>query len=298
MDMRGPAFVATLDRLKTRYGPSVVTWWQDLPRVIDRLVDEWGLILRDPVGRGNSSLVIRCSTQNGQPRMLKLMPDHKIASAEAKALRRFAAVGRAPAVREFDADVSCLLMDRVFGAPIADGPAPSLAAIGELLSDLHGADASHSRPIENLDDRVEFMFEHWSMRYGSDSAALAVTSAEGLDRAWRLAIDLVATTGSRVLLHGDLHPGNVLRTDAGALQVIDPRACIGDAAFDAVDWVYWPTEDPAVWPDRCTQLSEEMGVDPERIWQWCRVFAPMVAGSAAVRRHPESRVSAYASIAP
>jgi streptomycin 6-kinase len=41
-----------------------------------------------------------------------------------------------------------------------------------------------------------------------------------------------------VLLHGDLHLGNVL--DGGpsrGLVAIDPKACLGDPCFDAVDYV-------------------------------------------------------------
>ena len=44
--------------------------------------------------------------------------------------------------------------------------------------------------------------------------------------------------GRRVLLHGDLHLRNVLAGPPGReLVAIDPRACVGDPAFDLVDWI-------------------------------------------------------------
>ncbi|OUC96640.1 hypothetical protein CA984_14275 [Streptosporangium minutum] len=43
--------------------------------------------------------------------------------------------------------------------------------------------------------------------------------------------------GPAGLVHGDLHPGNVLDGGPRGLVVIDPRPCVGDPAFDAVDWV-------------------------------------------------------------
>ncbi len=40
-----------------------------------------------------------------------------------------------------------------------------------------------------------------------------------------------------VLLHGDMHPGNVLQGPHGP-KAIDPQACVGDPAFDWVDLVH------------------------------------------------------------
>jgi len=67
------------------------------------------------------------------------------------------------------------------------------------------------------------------------AAARAVPSAR-LARGRELARELAAAGGVSVLLHGDLHPGNV--PDGGTargLVAIDPRPCLGDVASKAVD---------------------------------------------------------------
>ena len=120
----------------------------------------------------------------------------------------------------------------------------------------------------SLADRVECIFEHWIERHARRGEA--VTRAVPVDRLRRghaLARALVADGGVPVLLHGDLHPGNVL--DGGAargLVAIDPRPCVGEAAFDAVDWVFWGMREPSGWRARSRELAPAPGVDPERVW--------------------------------
>jgi streptomycin 6-kinase len=98
-----------------------------------------------------------------------------------------------------------------------------------------------------------------------------------------------------VLLHGDLHPGNVLDGGAGrGLVAIDPRPCVGDPAFDAVDWVFHRA-DPDEWAPRARALATAIGCDADRLWRWCVVLAPMIAGGAAV---PDDVAAALLSVGP
>ena len=63
--------------------------------------------------------------------------------------------------------------------------------------------------------------------------------------------------------------GNLIASARG-LVVIDPRPCVGDPAFDAVDWLFVGTDDPREWAARCATL----GPDPERIRAWCAAYYP------------------------
>jgi streptomycin 6-kinase len=105
-----------------------------------------------------------------------------------------------------------------------------------------------------LAERVAFIFDHLGL--------------SGRDEAVALASEPVAP----VLLHGDLHPANVLDTDRG-LIAIDPRACLGDPAFDVIDWVLRSEHDVAAWAaaTRC---------DPERLARWCAFFRPLLRPAA------------------
>ncbi|WP_308457863.1 aminoglycoside phosphotransferase family protein [Streptomyces sp. SM12] len=80
-----------------------------------------------------------------------------------------------------------------------------------------------------------------------------------------------------VLLHGDLRLGNVL--DGGpsrGLIAIDPKACVGDPCFDAVDYVVAAAGHEGV-EARCQRVAAACGLDGDRLHAWSRVIAPMAA---------------------
>jgi streptomycin 6-kinase len=154
--------------------------------------------------------------------------------------------------------------------------------------------------VVSLAERIEFIFEHWIERHARRGGA--VTRAVPVDRLRRghpLARALVADGGAPVLLHGDLHPGNVL--DGGAargLVAIDPRRCVGGAAFDTVDWVFWRVDEPSGWQPRSSALARTLGADPERVWAWCAAVAALLAASRAARGAAADEVAAPLALGP
>jgi streptomycin 6-kinase len=181
------------------------------------------------------------------------------------------------------------------------GIAVELDDVASLIGALHRSGAAVvADGVASLAERVEFIFEHWVERHGRRGEV--VTRAVAVDRLRRgheLARGLAADGGVPVLLHGDLHPGNVL--DGGAargLVAIDPRPCVGDAAFDAVDWVFWAVDDPRAWEPRSRDLARALGVDHGRLWAWCAAFAAMLAASKAARGAAVEEVAALLALAP
>jgi streptomycin 6-kinase len=72
-----------------------------------------------------------------------------------------------------------------------------------------------------------------------------------------------------VLLCTDLHAGNVLAAEREPWLVIDPKPCVGDPAFDAVQHMLNCDErlvtDPVGLSQRMADLLE---VDPDRVRLW------------------------------
>jgi streptomycin 6-kinase len=247
--------------------------------------------------------VVRCRRVDGRRAVLKLTPDAELGAAEAAALRRWEPSGRVPAVWGHDAALGALLLEAIPDeTPLAERRAAvDLDEVASLVHDLHrGGPPADDDGWERLAERVEFIFEHWIQRHGRGGEAVSrVVPVDRLRRGHRLARELAAAGGEQVLLHGDLHPGNVL--DGGpvrGLVAIDPRPCVGDAAVDAVDWVFWAADDPRAWEPRSRDLAMALGLDRERLWAWCAAFAAMLATAEAARGASAEQVAALLALSP
>lgn len=266
------------------------------------LAERWELVVGGAVGSGNTSLVLRCRRPDGSAGMLKLTPAREVGVLEAMALRSWAFSGRVPAVWGHDPRLGALLLEAMPSeTPLSNlRTTHGLGDIAALIGALHRAGgAPAAGGIEPLANRIDFIFDHWAERHRHNPAAARAIPVDQLRRGHELARALAAEPGQSVLLHGDLHPGNVL--DGGptrGLVAIDPRPCIGDPSFDAVDWVFWRADTPAEWEVCSRELAVALQLDPERLWTWCSVLAPVLATSAALNGRRSGRVEALRALAP
>ncbi|MCR3722319.1 MULTISPECIES: aminoglycoside phosphotransferase family protein [Prauserella salsuginis group] len=276
MDLFSARAAAARDRLRRRFGSAADTWWAEMPGLLRDLAARWELDLGEPVGSGNTSLVLRCRTA-GRAAILKITPDAAIATAEAAALRVWAPTGRVPAVYA-EAGGALLLEALPSETTLADRPAPApLHDVADLIRALHGsssADRAADRGFGPPTDRTDLLFTLWQDRAAGDPDQVAA-----LARGHALARELAAAPPRLVLAHGDLHPGNVLPPGNAArgLVAIDPRPCLADPASDAIDWVV--LGDPARWRATAEELADLIDVDVERLWAWCRAFAARLAAT-------------------
>lgn len=286
-----------------RFGTAVEPWWASLPNTIVELAERWQLVVGNAVERGNTSLVVRCRRADGRAAILKVTPDANLTAAEAAALMAWQPTGRVPAVWHYDVARSALLLEALpTEMPLSESG--RTVALDEVVSLLGGLHRSGAAVVENgvvpLAERIEFIFGYWIRRHASRGEAVTrAVPVERLQRGFELAQELAADDCEPVLLHGDLHPGNVL--DGGAergLVAIDPRPCVGDAAVDAVDWVFWPADDSPSWESRSRELAPAVGVSHERLWAWCAAFAPMIAASEIARGASPERIDALLRLAP
>jgi streptomycin 6-kinase len=100
-----------------------------------------------------------------------------------------------------------------------------------------------------------------------------------LDRAAALFLDLAASAPAPVLLHGDLHHGNILR-HGEAWMAIDPRGAHGDPAFEAAALLRNPPGAPDVARNaarRVAILAETAGLDAQRVAGWGYAAAVLAA---------------------
>ncbi|MEE2038375.1 aminoglycoside phosphotransferase family protein [Nocardiopsis sp. CT-R113] len=274
-------------RLEQRFGSHVGEWLTELPAIVDALAAEWRLTVEVPAPRGRTSVVIHVRRADGSEGVLKLSPESGLAVSEARMLRMWADSHRVPLVWGLDDDRGAVLMERIDGDTIASrGTVPSMETVGALIAQLHATDvpAGELAELRPLTSRVQFVFDFWNRERGEGPAA-EVVPVSAMHRGFCRARDLANGTVDVVPVHGDLHPGNVIDGGARGLVAVDPRACLGDGAVDAVDWALWKATGVAEVERRVQVLSEAMDVDADRMFEWVRAFAPCQAVAKANRGH-------------
>jgi len=264
-------------RLVGRFGADAEGWLAGVPALAARLASQWGFELGELFDSGASSVVLRCTWSDGTPSVLKLSPDGALLTKQIEMLSVFAPTGRVPGVLATDADSGAMVLEEILPGTVAeDLPSDSLPGRwGELLTALHAMAPPKDWPW-TLRGRFEESFD----RIGKRLTEPAISARIGED-AWQRAIErcesLLSTQDRIVLLHGDLHLGNVL--DGGAtrgLVAIDPKACVGDPCFDAVDYVVAGAGHEGV-EARCRLVADACELDGDRLYAWGRVVAPMFA---------------------
>jgi len=256
----------------------VEPWFDALPRLLEDLGGRWELELESPVPRGSMSAVFRCRTADGRAAVLKVAPDQARLATEARALAAWR-TQHVPAVLAVDEALGALLLEAVEpGTPLAESPSqPGAEQLAALVSSLH-ENGSPDPSFPPVAARVAHLFDSGRKHHERRPDLAGLVPPELYERGRALALRLAEDAPATVLLHGDLTPLNVLDGgEARGLVAIDPAACLGDPAFDAVDLVLWRAEDAGTIAARVEALAAEGGADPGRLLAWCSAFAGMTA---------------------
>jgi streptomycin 6-kinase len=213
-----------------RLGPDWVDWLDRLPGLAAGLLEEWGL-RRDGAARyGYASLVLPVRTGAGETAVLKATFDGDLESRhEALALQRWAGDG---AVRLLRADPArrALLLERLHEQDLSGAwDLEACEVVAGLYGRLHVPAPGRLRPLTSF-----------VARWADDLARLAARLGGGMpvprrlvEQALSLAQDLVADPASTgLLIHGDLHYGNVLAADREPWLAIDPKPMSGDPHYE------------------------------------------------------------------
>ena len=254
-DVRREGGPLSAERLVSRLAPGGTAWAESLPDRVERLARRWDLTVVRPLSGDGTAHSVWC-LRGTVPVVVKVVPDPAVVEREHAALTVWAPSRAVVRVLEVDFGEGALLLEGLeAGAPAHAASAERVVA---LLSELHRPAPEGFPP---LSERVDVLF-----------ALLRRRRPGYYDRAHAAALELAEDPVAAVLLHGDLHPDNVVDAGARGLVAIDPWPCVGDAAFDAVDFAFAGGGDPRV---RAAELAG--AVDPERLVAWCRalsVFSP------------------------
>jgi streptomycin 6-kinase len=232
-------------------------WLDRLPAMVEQLVDRWALDLEEPVDTGHS-LVIPAGDA-----FLKInFPDEE-SEHDAHALDRWNGVGAARLL-DRDDELRALLIERLRPGTqlwaIPDEDATELAA--DVLEQLWVPAGEPFRRLEDVAATwVRFLPGHWEALGRPYERRLVDEAVDFLREAG-------PTQRESVLMHQDLHGGNVLLSERGWLA-IDAKPLVGEREFDIASLVRdrRPTTRKAMLR-RLDYLVDRLGLDRERARGW------------------------------
>jgi len=100
----------------------------------------------------------------------------------------------------------------------------------------------------------------------------------------QIANDLLNEPIDQVVLHGDIHHGNILDFGAKGWLAIDPKGLFGERGFDYANLFCNPDIATAIAPGRLMRqvdiISKEAGLEPKRLIQWIAAWAGLSAAWA------------------
>jgi streptomycin 6-kinase len=259
--------------------PGGAAWLERLPRLVDECAAAWGLHVRDPFPGANVSFVAPAVLADGTQAVLKLNFPEPESEHEADALAAWGGIG---AVRLIAADPErrALLVERCLPGTQLWAVADEAAANGFAAAVLRRLwrPPPAAPALRTLDSEARRWAEELPVRFERHGRPFERAL---LDRAIGWVGELLDTPdGPPVLVHQDLHGGNVLRAGRGPWLAIDPKPLAGERAFDVASLLRDRRPEVAADPApvrrlrrRLDQLSEALDLDRERMRRWAVVHA-------------------------
>ncbi len=240
---------------------------------LTRAAKRWAITLGEPyldVYPGN--VVYRCTLDDGTSAVIKTEPerpddDEFLTGIDAMLL--YAGRGMARVLR-FDRDERVVLMELVApGETLWDVPIErALAAAASVMTRLRKEPPDDSFPDVRAYHRA---WPNHSRLYGGPGPI----DADLFDMGERLFLELCDSSVDPVVLHGDLHFGNVLSSDREGWLAIDPKGLSGEPCYEVgdlfrnrVEELFEASDPVRAMRSRVETVADLTGFDPERIRLW------------------------------
>lgn len=256
------------------HGRAGAEWLGRLPDLLADCAERWSLTLSPPYPNLSYHYVAPAVQRGGAAVVLKAGVPNPGLSAEIATLRHYAGNG---AVRLLDSDGEhgLLLLERL-------EPGVTLVTMEEEAATRTAADVMRrlwrpapEQPVFPTVADWCHGFERLRAQFDGGTGPLParlIVEAETLVR------ELVASQDATVLLHGDLHHGNILSATRAPFLAIDPKGVLGEPAFEAAQFLLNPSPPPAhILARRLDIFAEELGLDRARLRGWGLIKALLSA---------------------
>ncbi|MBM7829814.1 streptomycin 6-kinase [Agromyces cerinus] len=240
-----------------------------------------------------SSRLIPVQTSDGVPAMLKLAHTDE----EERGAGLLVALAGHGAARVLAHSDEALLLERATGSRdlvrmVADGgDDQATRTICAAAGRIHAASAlvlERAEPPELID------LPTWFRELFAAADGLGALHRRGAD----IAQALLDAPRDPVVLHGDLHHGNVLDFGERGWLAIDPKGLVGEAGFDYCNLLCNPSPERALRPGRLERqfdvVVEASGIEQARLARWLVAWCALSSTWFAIDDDPRRAASAAA----
>ncbi|GAB0101268.1 aminoglycoside phosphotransferase family protein [Nocardia sp. JMUB6875] len=281
------------ETIATAFGERGPKWLADLPGLVERLCAGWELeIVGESFGGGTHSWVAPVRRADGSVAVLKVPVVDEENVGEPTGLYCYGGDG-AVRLYEFDSASGAMLLEWARpGTELLYQPGfPSLEGRPENIGKVEQACRLYRRlRREPVAVPAGFpalptaagMVDEWEGMFGKPEAEVAeVISTRLLDRAAERCAQLTEPEGPLLVVNRDTHLGNIVAAEREPWLLIDPKAYLGEAAFDAGFLVMIqvqsdPTPEHARAVVERTAAALEVPVERAQAWAFMRSMEEIV----------------------
>ncbi|GGV07636.1 hydroxyurea phosphotransferase [Actinomadura cremea] len=266
-----------------REGAAGAAWLAGLPGIVDELLERWGCVPDGEVVHGHVAVIVPVRRAAGTA-ALKVSFPHPGNVHEPDAFAVWAGRG-AVLLHERDDARFAMLLERARTSTLAEvEDGDEVVAVAGRLGRRLAVPAPPGLP--RLRDRAD----EWEESLRKDAAELPHTMPRPVVDAALATVRELGRDQPETLVHGDLHPGNVLRAEREPWLAVDPKGVVGDPAYDGGTLLksrgltFLEANDPHKAARRVLDVfAEAAELDRERVRRWAQFHAVQAAFHG--RRH-------------
>lgn len=262
------------------HGQTGLAWLDRLPALLAEFATRWSLTILPPFPVPSYNYVAPAVGPGGEEWVLKAGVPHGELWSEIYALLVFDGRGMARLL-DADRERGVLLLERVLpGDPLKTltGDEEQLDALVDVMRRLWRPlpEGHPFRTVADLARGLDRLREAFDGGYGP-------FPPRRVERAAALFRELAGETTPTTLIHGDMNPGNVLRSERDEWLAIDPKGYAGNPLYDVATYLNDPP--PGLAPAglerlqarRVAALAEGLTMTPREVLAWAEAHAVLSA---------------------